>query len=500
MLSTQQQAAVDAVLTTSNNLALVARAGCGKTFTILQMIKAYTSAYPSKEVIVAAYNTAIKDEVKGKLAEAGYNWRRVQAATAHSLGFQLLKFQYKSVIDDKKVQKLIEEQAVKSQVCADYGTTIKKMVDIAKQSGVGFFPEMPIEDFSLWADLSEYYGIDGLEDVKGQDSYGKIIAVAQWVYRCSNANTAVVDFNDMILLPLIYGLKVKFAKDLVFVDEAQDLSRTRQALLRRFVKPNTGRMVVVGDDRQAIYGFSGADPDALPRMIAGLDADILPLNVTWRCPKSVVALAQRYVLDFEAADTAATGEVLYLDKLPSDIGPNDAILCRNTLPLIKTAYTLLASGIGCRVEGRDIGESLCFLAKRWRAKTTDALLNRLDAYEEREVNKAVAKQCEGKAESIRDQVGALRAVIAAVNSAGKTSVADVLAFINSLFLPENGAPVLTLATYHRSKGREWDRVILLEHNLRCPSKWAKQPHERLQEDNLAYVAFTRAKHTLIFLS
>ena len=70
-------------------------------------------------------------------------------------------------------------------------------------------------------------------------------------------------------------------------------------------------------------------------------------------------------------------------------------------------------------------------------------------------------------------------------------------FIHSLFA-DGVDNCTTLATYHRSKGREWERVILYEHSERCPSKAARQQWQKEQEDNLAYVAITRAKSTLVF--
>src|SRR5258708_34521393 len=111
-----------------------------------------------------------------------------------------------------------------------------------------------------------------------------IVEAAQAIYRESLAQTGIVDFDDMILFPLIKNLRVKFGKDLIFLDEAQDLSRVRQALAKKFVKPG-GRMVVVGDDRQAIYGFSGADAAALDNLTSSLGAIKMPLSITWRCPK-----------------------------------------------------------------------------------------------------------------------------------------------------------------------------------------------------------------------
>jgi superfamily I DNA/RNA helicase len=58
--------------------------------------------------------------------------------------------------------------------------------------------------------------------------------------------------------------------------------------------------------------------------------------------------------------------------------------------------------------------------------------------------------------------------------------------------------LVTLCTYHRSKGREWPRVFLIEHASRCPSPYAKQPWQKEQEQHLAYVAITRAQQTLAY--
>ena len=111
------------------------------------------------------------------------------------------------------------------------------------------------------------------------------------------------------------NLRVKFTRDVIFVDEAQDISRARFALVRKFVAPG-GYLHIIGDDRQAIYGFSGADTNAMNNMIEALGAEVFPLTVTFRCPKKVVALAQTIVPDYEVADEAPEGEVLRVEDFP----------------------------------------------------------------------------------------------------------------------------------------------------------------------------------------
>lgn len=491
----QQTDFLEALLSTTNHLALVARAGCGKTSTILMGVDAYASAHPQAEILVCAFNKAIADEVAEKLVLAGHtDWRRVQAATLHSLGFGLLKFVFRPKVDDKKVRNLV--RASNSEVSQRYEAQVISLVRYAKQSGVGFFPDLPIGSVQVWHGLADHFDVNGLDDTSEADA---VVEVAQHIYRLSLNQTDVVDFDDMVLFPLVKNLRVKFTKDLIFLDEAQDLSRARQALARKFLKPSTGRMVVVGDDRQAIYGFSGADAAALTNLTSSLGATTLPLSVTWRCPRSVVALAQGLVPDIQASPEAPEGEVLSLATLPEKLVPGeDAILCRNTAPLIKTAYSIIRSGVPAKVEGRSIGDGLKALATRWKIKTIDTLLTRLDQYRERETQKAMAKGNEAKVEEVADRVDTLVEICQACTQQGHKLVADVEVFIDNLFADGDTRSVI-LATYHRSKGREWPRVVLLEHASRCPSRAARQPWQKEQEDNLAYVAFTRAKQTLVFV-
>lgn len=501
-LTTQQTNFLRVLTDTTDNLALVARAGCGKTSTILEGVDALVRAFPGIEVGVCAFNKAIADEVGAKLKQRGHtNWKTVQAATLHSMGFGLVKWVFKPQIDDNKVRNLIQAHCpaqrnydVIPSVWEKYGGQIAQLVGYAKGAGVGFFSDLPIESAHTWYDLADHYDVNGLDD---QQEMQEVVHASQQIYVESLNQTDIIDFDDMILFPLIKNLSTKFGKDVLFLDEAQDLSRAKQALARKFVRPRTGRMVVVGDDRQAIYGFSGADASALHNLIESLNATVMPLTTTWRCPKSVVQLAQSLVPDIEAAPTAAEGEVSFVAGLPK-LEITDAILCRNTAPLISVAYSLIRKGVPCRVEGRSIGDGMIKLAQRWKVTDVDSLLQRLETYREREVQKAQAKGNEAKVDEVNDRVDTLVEICNACIAQNQHSVQDVVNFINRLFA-DSAKGVVTLATYHRSKGREWPRVFLWEHYQRCPSRGARQQWQLQQEENLAYVAFTRAQSQLFFV-
>ena len=64
------------------------------------------------------------------------------------------------------------------------------------------------------------------------------------------------DFTDMIEKFIMAELCPKF--DVVFIDEAQDLSPIQWKMLE-IIKNNTKHMILAGDDDQAIYAWAGAD-------------------------------------------------------------------------------------------------------------------------------------------------------------------------------------------------------------------------------------------------
>lgn len=496
--TTQQVAFLSALIDTDDNLALEARAGCGKTSTILLGASAIRAAKPKAKTLIAAFNAAIVREIEDKLKGAGLGFPHVQARTAHGLGTTLLKDAYgfnpKVNLNAHKVRDLIRAQAGRDALYSAYEIQIDRLVHMAKQAAVGVFGK--VEDTDVWYGLAAHHGVE-LDEVDGP----RIIAAAQSVYTRSCEDLETFDFDDMILVPLLRRLRPQWPFDFVFVDEAQDLSPARQALIGLFVKQRFGRLVIVGDPAQAIYGFAGADAQALANLIREYRATVLPLSVTWRCPKAVVREAQAYVPDITAADSAPEGAVHTVDEMPGDLKPGrDAVLCRNVAPLISLAYGLIRQGVPAKVEGRDIGEGLVALARRWKVRTCAELLAKLDGYEKRECAKLQGHPDEAEQrERLFDRTATLREIIGACQERGQHLVTDVVSAIAALF-GDDAKGVVTLATYHKSKGREWKRVYLFEHFTRCPSRAAKQPWQLAQESNLAYVAITRAQEELYYVA
>lgn len=521
-LNPQQQAIVDWTQVGSGSAIVVARAGCGKTFALVRGVVRTIVEQDLGEVALMAFNKSAADEFKARLGsladETGdkrfLEWKRVQTGTVHSFGFGAVRrWSPKVRVDEHKVHGICDTFADGDtrSVYSRESTPIRALVSLAKQSGFGFC--VSINHTGAWFDLATHHAVNDMSDGGTLD---EIVPAAQAVLRRSiELDREAVDFDDMILAPLVHNLRM-WPKDWVLIDEAQDTNACRRALALKLLKPRTGRLVAVGDDRQAIYGFTGADADSLELIRREVNATILPLTVTYRCPKAVVAEANRLVPDLEAHETAPEGIVRSLAwSRPVDpdgvihwftdenTGPEDAVLCRNTKPLVELAHSMLAAGIGCRVEGREIGEGMVRLATRWkRVVTLTALGSKLEEYRDREIQKWQAKGREDRAQAVDDKVAALLTISGALVDAGKTDVKDLVAWIRDLFgdtRPGEIPNVVTLSTIHKAKGREWDRVYLIHRTSTLPSPWARKPWQQHQEENLEYVAITRAKRELIYV-
>ncbi len=487
ILSPQQSTAKSWVKGDIGNLIVRAVAGAGKTTLLLQML-----TETEGKVAFCAYNKAIAEEIALRVAPLGLQ-SRVQTGTCHSFGFAAIRAAYRNVrVDGKKLEKLAEEH-IEDWGLRRFAVAAARM---AKQLGYRIDP-----DFN-WDSMVEHFSLGDLIPEKG--SYRKAIEAAETLIVKSIATLcSTVDFDDMIYGPLVKGLPFR-KYDWVFLDEAQDANFVRRKMMRAMLKPE-GRFVAVGDECQAIYGFTGADHASLENIEKEFSCKSLPLTVTYRCPKAVVGVAQTWVSHIEAHETAPEGvaDVLSLNKALEEgvFTDEDAILCRNTKPLIEMAYRLIREGTACRVEGRSIGEGLIRLVTRWKkVKTIAALEEKLREWEEVEMSRAMDRGNNDRCSVVEDQVGTLLVLIE--NCDRGDSIDVLVQNIRSLFSDSDGnqRKVLTLSTIHKAKGREWDRVFALDMDRLSPSRWAKKPWELTQERNLCYVQVTRAKKHLTLLS
>ena len=92
-----------------------------------------------------------------------------------------------------------------------------------------------------------------------------------------------IAMDDMTWLPLAFDLQATGdLAEMVFVDEVQDLSVAKASLLHRIADVSTSGFVLVGDLKQAIYGWAGADSRALQSNAEILGCKAYPMTYCWR--------------------------------------------------------------------------------------------------------------------------------------------------------------------------------------------------------------------------
>jgi DNA helicase II / ATP-dependent DNA helicase PcrA len=325
----------------------------------------------------------------------------------------------------------------------------------------------------------------------------------------------VIDFTDQVWLPVVLRLPAR-QYDYVMVDEAQDLNRCQLNLVIKAQRPG-GRMLFVGDRHQAIYMFAGADSASMDKIQTKLNCTALPLSICYRCPKSHVELAAGIYPGIEAREDAPAGELsmgveedwAIMEAKPTMAngkGYQDIFICRNTAPLISVAYRLIRSGKPAKVRGKQIGEGLiAFVDKvnRWGKRKGLAGWKSFDqaitgfVNEKADEARASLKEdvCEAAIEALNDKAETLRVIIAVKNPKSMNDLKDEIVAMFS----DNGDQTVWLSTVHKAKGLEARRVFIVEPQL-MPSKYARTTEAMAQEENLRYIAYTRAKESLFILN
>jgi superfamily I DNA/RNA helicase len=309
--------------------------------------------------------------------------------------------------------------------------------------------------------------------------------------------SGVIDYTDMIWLPIVEYLQPR-ETDWVMVDESQDLNHCSLELVLRACARG-GRLLFVGDRRQAIYSFAGADPQSMDCIEERTGARRLPLSICYCCPRTHVALAGQVYPGIEPAAGAPDGliaEHVREDDAVDMLRPGDLVLCRTTAPLVPLCYRLIRCRKPARLRGHDIGVRLLSVLKRVEKQpgfTMADFLAHLRHCEAEAVAELARQEADEMAvQSLTDKFGTVRCIYEAERPRSMQELRDA---ITAIFPKDVDQPVIWLSTVHRAKGLEAGRVFLLRPEL-LPHPKAKTPVQVEQERNLMYVALTRAKQAL----
>ncbi len=459
---------------------VMARAGSGKTTTIME---ALNHVPPECTTLMVAFNKSIADELRTRAP------KDVDVLTLHAYGNKAVYRAFgKTRINGDKVMDMIHERWTNEEMAFERKRLLQKLVSMSKSLLIGQDGK-PGATYEEWI-AEDMRRVDGLLDnptfslampADPEDRVrvcGQVLALLQ---ECKTPNGSI-DFDDMIWLPVALNLPT-WKYDRVFIDETQDLNPAQIELALRAVKPK-GRICAVGDDKQAIYAFRGADVNAIPNVIHRLNAKVMPLSVTYRCAKSIVRAVKGLVPDLEWSEFAVEGEVFRdtgVEWMKKEAKAGDFILSRVNAPLIGLCLAFLREGRKANIQGRDIGTSLLAHVKRAGNKSVAEFCVQVEDWRTAQCIRLAAK---GKdTQAVEDTADTLLALCD-----GAQSLNEVQARIEALFSDGDDKNRIVLSSTHKAKGLERDRVFVLG------DTYCRRPGN--EEDNLYYVALTRARNTL----
>jgi DNA helicase-2/ATP-dependent DNA helicase PcrA len=266
----------EAVSSRSRSLVVVAGAGSGKTEVVARRVERLLleSVQEDYRVLAVSYTVKAADELRDRLASRlGDLHRRVEADTVHGFALSLLR-QHGTRIGLPLEPEVLSRDEDRYELLASW----------LSQQGDSALPDP----------ASTFREID-LARARQQDAP----YMNEW--RDALASVGALDFPAMLdrAIELMESPIVRRALRSVFehvvVDEAQNLTYAQYQLLTMIIgTPGTDQMkvMVVGDERQSIVGFAGADSTLISRFAREYGATRIELNTNYRSAKAIVDLSR----------------------------------------------------------------------------------------------------------------------------------------------------------------------------------------------------------------
>ena len=491
--SKYQQGIFDFIQHGNGNAVINALAGSGKTSTIVNAVKLIPSTC---NALFIAFNKEIVKELEKKLAGV----KNVQVKTLHCLGLLMIRRNLGTniEIDEYKYRTFIKKN-IKQLSSADFDKMTTKLM---QQYTDNVIQLCDLGRYNLAQCEKDLLQVSARHDIPIiDDECNAVLNVMKW----GRENTTSIDFTDMVWLPYELTLNpIGLQYDYIFIDECQDLNAAQRELFLRCFRRGT-RFIAVGDKKQAIYSFAGADAESFAKLQNLPNTTTLPLPISYRCPKKVVNLANQFVDTMECREGAPDGEIVHNVSI-KDIHDGDMVLCRTKMPLIKLYMRYLRMGVKSYVRGQDIGLNLLRMVDKTEqivlnvSLQKDGVFARLydDLFEERNrlmIKRGMDLEDATLSNQIMNKYDSIKAL--EILAEGLTSARDLHDRIENVFA--ESADGVCLSTIHKAKGLEANNVYILCKTL-MPSRLATQDWEKEQEQNLMYVAYTRAKYKLGFVS
>ena len=332
---------LEAVKSLENTL-VVAGAGSGKTFTIVNKIKYLldNNIYKENELLVISFTNESVNDLKRKI---DYN---LDIMTFHKLAITLINNPNMKISNEYYLKFIINEYF------NSYGKYNKKHNKLIKI----ILNEMEIDNLKklifTFINLykSNYNDINYLFNLYQKSHfinkiYFRIILEIYHIYNQELESSNLYDFNDMIKIATdnINNNQIKTNYKYIIIDEFQDTSLNRFKLIDAIIKQNNAKIFVVGDDYQSIYRFSGCNLDIFlnfNKLVNNLN--IINLDYNYRNPKEIIDVANSFIMQNKSQIKKETICLKNINKpIKICFYKNEKTVIEKVVKFIDTKYLIL---------------------------------------------------------------------------------------------------------------------------------------------------------------
>lgn len=261
-LTAKQQAAVlHGLESTGGDAAILAGAGSGKTFVIVEKVAALVERLhvPEDKILVVTFTEKAAGEVQDRIGQRLAAASGVRASTIHGFAADVLRAQGQAIglPPDFRILNEFLTNLEKARVVREKALERIEAEDPEILEAVG--------RFGFRKSLGLFLGLLSEPPHRRTGSaFPATLAALSDGYQARKKALNALDFDDLEarLLALLKADPAAFSKtwSWVIVDEFQDTSPLQWEILETLQKLSGARLVIVGDPRQSIYRFRGADP------------------------------------------------------------------------------------------------------------------------------------------------------------------------------------------------------------------------------------------------
>lgn len=277
---------------------VVAGAGSGKTSLIVGKINYLIEKCNVKEneILCLSFTNEAVDNLKNRI---NYD---ISVLTFHKIALNIVGNKYK--INNNYLSYVIDEYflgiAIHNNKTKKILVNLINKVDINKyeyylNNGYFNYLKYTIKKFI------ELFIVSGktIKDFLKIKKYKKLVLIIidiYILYKSELDSKYEIDLNLLIRKSYncvnINSLKYKY----IIVDEFQDISKVRMNLLHRLVDNNKAKLLVVGDDYQSIYGFSGSNLESYLKLLKNNHTKVIYLKNNYRCCRGIIDISNKFIM------------------------------------------------------------------------------------------------------------------------------------------------------------------------------------------------------------